>query len=373
MNTVIRRLVVFLIVTACAVLLIHALRGALVGLVLAFVIAYLFDPVIDKFENRGYSRTLAIGLVLAGLVLVFGLAGLLVVPIILGEVAVLAERTDQYGAQLIDALDRTIQWSNSTFKLDIPLEHEALLDWLNGMLVHIDPAALDPVASALLVLGSSTIGAIGAMVNLLLVPVYAFYFLRDFDLIKRRVHRLIPVRWQEKARGIYREIDILMGKFIRGQLTVCLALAVLYTLGLVLFARIDMAVMVGVTSGLLFIIPYVGTVVGAIVATILCLLKFGIDIHLLGVIATFGVAQLIEGTLLTPRILGDSTGLHPVVVILSLIVGASLFGFLGLLLAVPAAAAGKVILAEGHQAWMRSEMYLGLAEQQDSHDPASET
>jgi predicted PurR-regulated permease PerM len=190
-----------------------------------------------------------------------------------------------------------------------------------------------------------------------MIPVYTFYFLRDFDRMVAWVFNLVPVTWQPLVSKHARAIDTKMGQFIRGQLTLCTILAVLYSIGLIAFGRIDMALLVGVLSGALFIIPYLGTIVGVILGAVLCLLKFGIDWHLLGVVGTFGVVQLLEGTLLTPKIVGESVGLHPMVVILSLFIGGALFGFMGILLAVPATAALSVLLETVLARYRASRIY----------------
>jgi predicted PurR-regulated permease PerM len=358
MSEVWKRVLFVLAGIAAVGVILYALRGAIVGLVFALIIAYLMDPIIDRFESRGLSRSKAIFLcVLIGTV-VSGLLLLFLIPMVARELADLSQSIDGYVREIQQFSQRAAGWVNDQLGTELSVEGD-LVAQLAPLIKGLDSAAVDPITSVLWALGSSTVGVVLALLNLILVPVYAFYFLRDFDRMKTRLHGLVPVPWQERASQIYGRIDHLMGRFIRGQLTICGILAVLYTLGLVFFARIDLAVLVGVTSGLLFIVPYLGTIFGVVVATLLCLVKWGIDLHLLGVVAAFGVPQLIEGTLLTPRILGDSTGLHPVAVILSLIVGTSLFGFMGMLLAVPAAAAIKVLLEVVEEGYRASVLYLG--------------
>jgi len=342
-NPYLRRAVIALAVLASVLLMLHALRGAIVGLVFALIIAYLMDPIIDRFEGRGISRSAAIGVCVTLLMALGGLVVVIVLPMVVQELADLRQNLGTYLGSFREQVQVGVEWMNTRFGTEMTFDGD-FLDSVQPLLANVDPAALDPLTSVLWALGSSTVGMLLAVINFTLVPVYSFYFLRDFDKMKAAALDLVPRRWREITREIFIKIDRLMGQFIRGQLTICAILAVLYSLGLVLIAQIDLAVLVGVSSGALFIVPYLGTIFGIVTATALCLIKWGFDWHLIGVLITFGGAQLIEVILLTPRILGDSTGLHPVVVILSLIIGASLFGFMGMLLAVPTAAASKVVI-----------------------------
>ena len=205
-------------------------------------------------------------------------------------------------------------------------------------------------------------GALGFVVTWALFPIFAFFFLRDFDVGKARLFDLVPHRWRGDALETYRGVDGKMAAFVRGQFILCCTLAVLYSLGLGLFTDIDLAVLVGVLSGLLFVVPYLGTFFGLLAGTSLALLKFGVSVEVVKVWAVFVVVQGVEGAFLTPKIVGDSVGLHPVVVMLALVIGGNLFGFLGILLAVPVAAALQVVFSTGMSRYKETEWFLEGAE-----------
>jgi len=317
--------------------------GLLTVLLVAMICAYLLDPVIDRFEKRGWDRTRAIGVSLGLFLLLDAVLLLLLIPYVFNEVADLGGNVGTY-------LERTAEQADvlEAFVLDktgreIDLGYAELVERLPELSEKF-PELADPLKAVAGRVFGWFGGAFGFAFQWALFPLFVFFFLRDFDVIKRTLFDLTPMRWRRAVLDHYVEIDQKMAQFLRGQFMLCCTLAVLYSLGLGLFTDIDLAVLVGVTAGLLFIVPYFGTFIGILAGTILALLKFGVSFEVVKVWLVFGVVQGIEGALLTPKIVGDSVGLHPVVVMLSLVVGANLFGFLGILLAVPVAAALQVLL-----------------------------
>jgi predicted PurR-regulated permease PerM len=347
------RVVLAVIAGAVSFLLLYALRSALVGLAVALILAYLMDPLIDRFEARGWKRSPAIFACLVLGTITAVLAVLLLIPYVVNEVAGLSANLSGYAANI----EGWVDYANEKMGTKVTLDLSSLRDTWPQLLRDVDTEQLDPLKRVAAWAASSTLAFVLGLANVLMIPVYTFYFLRDFDRMVAWVFNLVPVTWQPLVSKHARAIDTKMGQFIRGQLTLCTILAVLYSVGLIAFGRIDMALLVGVLSGALFIIPYLGTIVGVILGAVLCLLKFGIDWHLLGVVGTFGVVQLLEGTLLTPKIVGESVGLHPMVVILSLFIGGALFGFMGILLAVPATAALSVLLETVLARYRASRIY----------------
>jgi predicted PurR-regulated permease PerM len=206
---------------------------------------------------------------------------------------------------------------------------------------------------------SGSVGFLLQLLNLALLPIFAFYIVRDWDHATAWFHDKIPHRLRGTVVPLLAEIDERLSAFLRGQLTVCCVLAVLYSAGLWSVARIDLAVVVGVTSGLLFIVPYLGTAFGICAGTLLALLKFGIGVQVLYVWAVFGVVQLIEGWFLTPVVVGDKVGLHPLVVMVALLAGANLLGIWGMLFAIPVAATLSVLLTAGLAHYRKSGFFLG--------------
>ncbi|MBN1336825.1 MAG: AI-2E family transporter [Deltaproteobacteria bacterium] len=313
-------------------------------LIAATAIAYVLDPLVDRFERRGRSREIAIVVIfLVGLVLLGGLLAL-VIPALTSQVATLAGNIPGYLATAAADLRPAREWLQTTFNVDIPWNTEELQAQVPDLVRSISPATQATLKDYALKVLSGGWGLVLNVFNLALLPIFVFYLLRDWDRIIARVTTWIPPRHRPLVEPIAREIDARLSGFIRGQITVCLLLAVMYSLGLWLVARIDLPFLVGGLAGLLFLVPYLGTAFGIVLGTALALLKFGLDWHLLGVWGTFGVAQALEGYVITPRIVGNNVGLSPLVVIVALVAGGSLLGIWGMLVAIPVAASLSVIL-----------------------------
>ena len=332
--------------------LLWLLAGALTPLMAAFVLAYLFDPLIDRFERRGIGRRTAIFLLLglAGLFL-FGFAFFLL-PRMQHEIVTLSASLPGY---LDRALDRAAPRVESWFGYTLPRSFQEGLESLNsgGLQLVLDGARRMLERS----LGVVT-GTVGALVGLLVIPVIAYYLLAEFDGIKRVILGWVPRPYQDRVAEKAAVVDELVSGFVRGQLLVCLLLGLLYGAG---FAAIgvDLAIGIGFASGLLAIIPYVGGAFALGSASLLCLLEWGIDLHLALVVGWYLAVQTLEGFVLVPRIVGRSVGMHPVTVIVALLIFGDLLGFLGLLVAVPLAAVVQVFLRDGLAAYLRSPLYLG--------------
>jgi predicted PurR-regulated permease PerM len=194
--------------------------------------------------------------------------------------------------------------------------------------------------------------------NLALLPIFTFYLLSEWDRMVDFVAALVPLRLRPRVNRLARDVDERLAAFVRGQLTVCVVLAVLYSLGLLL-ADVDMALGIGLLSGALFVVPYLGTIVGIALASVLCLMKFGIDIHLLYVALAFGIPQFIESWYLTPKVVGDKVGLHPLIVMIALLAGGGLAGIWGMLLAIPLTAVLDVLAREGLTMYRDSSVFHG--------------
>jgi predicted PurR-regulated permease PerM len=195
------------------------------------------------------------------------------------------------------------------------------------------------------------------LMNLVLIPVVTFYLLRDWDKLVEGVRTLIPRKSEPVVSTLCREIENVLGAFIRGQLMVMIALGLIYTVGLWAIG-LDLALIIGMGAGLLSIVPYLGTIVGVLAAVIAVVFQFQDVLHTVLVLAVFGVGQSLEGMVLTPKLVGDRVGLHPVAVIFAVLAGGQLFGFLGILLALPAASALNVLVAYMHRRYRESDLYL---------------
>lgn len=333
-----------------AVVLVWLLGPVLTPFVIAAGLAYIGDPLVDRMQRLRLSRTAAVLVVFAVLTLGFGLLVLLLFPVLEQQIRVLISNLPRYGewlhariAPLFNAvLPDGRQFDAASFKALIA-EH-----WQSA----------GGVASDLFLRAFSSGTALLALVaNLVLIPVITFYMLRDWDHLIAWIQALLPRRVLGDVDVLARETDEVLGQFIRGQLLVMAALGLVYTLGL-WFAGLDLALLIGLGAGLVSFVPYLGVIVGVLAAGVAMLVQTGDPWQLLWVAAVFGTGQALESAVLQPLLVGDRIGLHPVAVIFAILAGGQLFGFVGVLLALPAAAAIAVLVRYAGHRWKASRAYL---------------
>jgi len=338
------------LVLAIVVAALWVLKGALTPLVVAWVIAYLLDPLIDRFEARGVPRGAAILLLLAVSGVVLVATALLLVPQIQRDLATVSQELPGY-------LDRTLSSLAPLLREHLGI---AVPDSVRGAVEAVRsgevPIPLEAARNLLERAIATLTGTVGALVSLVLIPVLAYYLLVEFDRIRAAVLDLVPRGYQPRVARDAARVDRLVASFIRGQLTICLILGVLLAAGFTAIG-VDLAIPIGIVSGALAIIPYAGGAAALLLASGMCVLEFGVDFHLLLVLGWYAVVQSLEGYVLTPRILGGSLGMHPVTVILALLIGGDLLGFLGLMVAVPLAAIAQVFLQDAVAAYRGSALY----------------
>jgi len=308
-------------------------------------LAYLLDPVVDRFERRGMSRSAAIGVIfLTGLVGI-AIIALFVVPTVAQQFAVLSQNIADYLSRVDALVAPWAAWIEAKTGVHVPLDPLEIKATVPDLIEKISPDARASIRGYITGAFSSGLGLVLSIFNLALLPIFTFFLLRDWDRLIAAVDALVPPRYRDTVRRIGREVDLRLGGFVQGQITVAIVLAVLYSIGLALVG-IDLAYLVGISAGLLFVVPYLGTVIGIVLSVVLAILKFGFDWHLLGVVAAFAIPQAIEGWFLTPRIMGDKVGLHPMVIMVALLVGGNLMGIWGMLVAIPVTATVFVLLSE---------------------------
>jgi predicted PurR-regulated permease PerM len=347
-----RRLIVLAVSLGAVLALLWVLKAALTPLVVAFVLAYLLDPVIDRLELWRLPRPLAILLLLAVALVVLLAVAFFVIPRLQRELVALA---GQLPGALEALLESVAPLLRERFGVELPGSVREGVDQLRQGGFRLPMATLSDL------LGQATglmTGTLGAVVGAVVIPVIAFYLLVDFDRLKGWLLSLVPRPYVDSVVERVQTVDRLVAGFIRGQLTVCLLLGVLYAVGFALIG-VDLAVLIGLASGLLAFIPYVGGAVALLSASGMCLLEFGFDLHLVLVVGWYAFVQSLEGFVLTPRIVGESLGLHPVTVIVALMIGGDLLGFLGLLVAVPGAAVVQVFVGEAAAVYRSSSLYTG--------------
>lgn len=344
---------VFLGVALGAALLLYLFRSLIAPLVIAMLIAYAFNPLVNRLQKLKISRNLAI--ITLSLVLLVGLGLVLVYTLTMmkQEVLVFWERLPQY-AQTYEQKLRP--WILDTFGWDIPKDFKELLSQAQEKLK--DPNLMKPLSAFLAQSLSNFITFFVNLLSLLIIPVFCFYLLSDYPSFYQRIEPYVPLRHRSRFQTILNEIDTALGGFIRGQLLVCLIVGTLTSLGLYLVG-VDLAFIIGMASGFANIVPYLGLVAGITTASLVAFLEFGDLMHPLMAIGVYAVVQTIDGLFITPRIVGEKVGLSPVIIISGLVVGGNLFGFVGILLAVPAMAVLKVLVNQLLDSYLRSVFYRG--------------
>jgi predicted PurR-regulated permease PerM len=249
--------------------------------------------------------------------------------------------------------NRATPWLEARFGISLEiLDTRRLIDALQANW----KAAGGIAATVLGGVSKSGMTVIGWLLNLVMIPVVAFYLLRDWDLLVERIHALLPRSIEPVVSRLASESDVVLGAFLRGQLSVMVALGVFYGVGL-WFAGISVGPLIGMIAGLISFVPYLGAITGVIMAIVAALVQYQDWFHLLLVLGVFGIGQLIEGYVLVPKLVGDKIGLHPVAVIFAVLAGGELFGFLGVLLALPVASVVMVLLRYAHERYTQSQLY----------------
>jgi predicted PurR-regulated permease PerM len=308
---------------------------------------------VDFLERRRVNRGVGVALVLvAGTVLLLGIV-LLLIPVIVNQASRVSERLPAAVVWLdTDVIPRI----EATFGIKLPQTPGDLLAQARAHLQDMGPGIATHVGQLVIKSVGGALGALGAIANFLLVPFIAFYLTRDYHEIWPRFEALVPARRVEAVRRVVRDVDKVLSGFVRGQLTVALLLGVLTAIGLAI-VRIDGALVIGLIAGLLNMVPYLGSVVSITLALTMAVLKFAGWWPIIGVGIVFAITHLAEQFVITPRIVGQSVGLSPVAVIVAVLAGGQLFGFVGVLLAVPAAAVLKVLSELLRQAYLESDAY----------------
>jgi len=330
--------------------LIYQLAPILTPFLISALLAYLGDPLVDRLEAWRLPRTLAVVVVFAGLLMMVAAIVVLLVPVISDQIRALADAVPGYvewiNTDVIPWVRRRLDIEVSTFDLD------ALKTTLAQNIREAGSAA----ANVLSYITYSGAVLLGWLLNLLLIPVVTFYLLRDWDLLVASIHGLVPRHIEPSVSALARESDDVLGAFMRGQLLVMLALATIYSIGLWLIG-LEFALLIGLLAGLVSFVPYLGVIVGLALASIAVLFQTHDLVQLVWVIVVFSLGQLLEGVVLTPWLVGDRIGIHPVMVIFAVLAGGQLFGFFGVLLALPAAAVLAVLVRYARERYVASTLF----------------
>jgi predicted PurR-regulated permease PerM len=339
----------WLVPAAAVIALLYYLSPILAPFLFAAILAYISNPLVNWLARHRVPRTL--GAVLAMLLLggLLVLLLLILLPLFIKELRLLSERLPGFLAQLNEDL---VPWVNARFGAELQLDLAALKKLIGDNLQGADGLGMK-------LLGSLKIGGLavlGFVVNLLLVPVVLFYLLRDWNALLAQIGELLPRRWHPQLTGVAGEIDAVLAEFLRGQIAVMFLMSAIYVLGLWL-ADLEFALPIGIITGMLVFVPYVGMLTGLLLATMVALMQFPSVNDIIPVWIVFGVGQALEGTLVTPLLVGKRIGLHPVAVIFALLAFGQIFGFFGVLLALPASAALLVGLRHLGARYRASSLY----------------
>jgi predicted PurR-regulated permease PerM len=349
-----KRVATWLVIALLAIFALRALGPVLTPFLVAAVLAYVLTPLVERLCELGggrFPRVLAVAIVELLLVLALTLLVLLVVPVLSKE---LPQAKEQLPV-VFDKLDSAVRPWLRELGVFIALDLASLKSQVLGYLSANYSDAMSSLVSSLRLGGSV---ALVVIANALLIPVALFYLLLDWKKFTHKLLELVPPRTRPAVDSFTQEADLVLGQYLRGQLLVMATMAVYYSTGLALFG-LDLALPIGVFTGLAMFVPYVGFGIGLILAMLAGLLQFASAKAFIMVAIVYGSGQIVEGFFLTPRLVGERIGLHPLAVIFALLAFGQLFGFVGVLVALPASAVLLVAVRRIRAGYMGSKLYQG--------------
>ena len=341
----------WLAISLIAGLLIWLLAPVFTPFIVAGVLGYVLHPLVERLAARRVPRVLAVAVIEVTAIVVALAVMLLIVPILSKQLPMLREQIPMFADRLNTGL---APWL-ARFGFDVSLDTASIKAFV---LKYLDANLEEWIATAL---SSARIGGsilLAVVGNAVLVPVVLFYLLMDWPSLVRRTSAMVPPRMRQKVHGFTLECDAVLGQYLRGQLMLMLTLAVFYSVGLALFG-FDLAVPVGVFTGLAVFIPYLGFGLGLVLALISGVLQFTGWHGLIGVAVVYGIGQLLESMVLTPRLVGDRIGMSSLTVIFALLAFGHLFGFVGVLIALPVSAVMVVAVRRLRGVYLASDLFCG--------------
>jgi len=337
----------------------NALSSVLLPFVAGMAVAYFLDPVADGLERRGLSRTLSTTVILLSFFVVVAWLILLLIPVLQTQIFEFAHLLPK----ILHAAQAYIQPYLEALRSELPPE---ALDRARDFVGDFAGRAIKWVTGVIANLWSGGVAFFNLLSLILITPIVAFYLLRDWDLIIAKLDSWLPRRAAPVIREQLGAIDSTIAGFVRGQATVCLVLALIYGIGLTV-TGLKSGLLVGLGAGLISFIPYLGAGIGMIVGVGIALFQYSELAPIITVAAIFVFGQTLESYILTPRLVGDRVGLHPVWIIFALLAGGALFGFTGVLLAVPVTAVIGVLVRFSIGRYLESPLYTGVAKSSESN------
>lgn len=342
-----------LVLTAAAL---YYSSAVFLQLFIAFALAYILNPAVAFLERKGLKRLYGILIVFTAALVVCTGFTVFMIASVSSELSNMQPNLPAYAHHLYEITPPAVK---GYLNIETPDKLALRMDELLQQARTAAPGLLKPLLTFLQKALTSTISVVLALLGYLIIPVYLFYLLFDLPQLKRFIESFIPERFRSVYSEKLAEVDTVLSGFVRGQLSVCAILALLYSIGLY-FIGIDLAIAIGTLAGVTFIIPYVGTIIGICLSVVMALLKFNDILHPLLCLGWFGLVQALEGMVITPKVVGDTVGLHPLVAIVALLIGGQLFGIFGMLLAVPVTAVLQVFLRSLTAYYRDSEFFRGV-------------
>jgi len=343
----------WIIPVVCVLILfcfLNAVQGILLPFVLAFVLAYLLNPAVSWLGKRT-GRTLASVLAVAFVLIMCILLSFLLLPILQTQISSFIGRVPLMADQLVGYLKKFVLWSRPEMSYQ--------------QIYHLSEATTQTTVSILKALGvglnhvvSGGLAVVNVLALLFISPIILFYILKDLPKMKKKTQEALPHAYRGQIQSLAQELDKTLAGFLRGQSSVCVLLALYYACALTLVG-LDLGVVIGITTGILSFIPYVGFLIGLVVSLILALVQSTGWSMILWVLGIFVVGNILEGYILTPNLVGRKVGLHPVWILFALLAGGAMFGFLGVLVAVPVAAVIGVLIRHLYAWYQNSKFYKG--------------
>ncbi len=339
-----------LVLTAVAGVLLYLLAPILMPFLAGFLLAYLGNPIVNRLTQWKVPRIISVFIVFFAITLIFVILIGILVPGIKNQIVYLNTKMPDF-IKWTNA--QALPWIENTFQIDMKhFDVAALTDSLSSSWQQAGSIAGQLISK----LAVSGISIIGFLVNMALIPLVTFYLLLDWDSLIRHIGELLPRHIEGQVKTLVKECDDVLGAFLRGQLLVMICLSIVYAIGLKIVG-LDIAIIVGLVAGLGSFIPYFGFTIGIVIATIAAIFQFQEWPPLFWVWAVFIAGQFIEGWVLVPYLVGNKVGLHPVAVIFAILAGGQLFGFFGMLLAIPVTSVIVVLMRDGRRRYFASVHY----------------
>ena len=343
------RIVFWGVTLSLAIIMVYLVSDTLAPFLISFIFAYLLQPVIEaNCERFKWPRSMVTFAVFVMFLSSFVAIIVLLVPMIYQQIAIFVSKIPQYKSNFEAGVSA---WSDELDRINPELAAK-VSDYAQSFI----NSAFTIFASFANHIWQYTLATINFFAIIVLVPIILYYFLRDWPKIVSNIESILPMRGKSKVREIFTSINELLSAYIRGQLNICLMLTVYYVIGLHVIG-LDLALLLGILSGFLIIIPFIGALISFLLVTISCYFTFGAGVELIYATILFIFGHIVEGYILAPKIIGDRIGLHPVWIIFAVFAAGSLFGFIGVVFAIPLAGIVKVLLSHIIDYYKSSNIY----------------